>query len=103
TGLPRHDWMRTEEPISRAELVVRLRHLEASAGFGERFQYNSLTPTVAGHAAEIVTGQMWEDLIRARVFTPLEMNSSRFGLAPSTELTLSYHESQSRQLRQTRR
>src|SRR5271156_841420 len=39
TGLPRHDWLWIENPTNRADLVERLRYLEMSAGFRERFQY----------------------------------------------------------------
>ena len=92
TGLPRHDWLWTENPQSRAQLVERLAHLELSAGFRERFQYNNLTVTAAGHIAEIVTGQSWEALVARRIFEPLGMRRSSFSALPE-ERTTSYHES----------
>lgn len=38
TGLPRHDFVWWENPISRAELVEYFAHLPLSAAFRERFQ-----------------------------------------------------------------
>jgi CubicO group peptidase (beta-lactamase class C family) len=103
TGLPRHDWMWSHRAITRAELVERLRHLELSHGFRERFQYNNLTVTAAGHIAEVITGQSWEALVRERLLEPLGMCSSTFGLSPSEKATASYRESATRELQLTSR
>lgn len=103
TGLPRHDWMRTEEQMDRAELVRRLRYLDLSAGLRERFQYNNLTVTVAGHIAEVVTGRSWEDLVRTRIFEPLGMNDSGCSAPEKGEVTLGYHENSRRELQVTQR
>jgi CubicO group peptidase (beta-lactamase class C family) len=98
TGLPRHDWLWQEQPMTRAELVERLRDLELSAGFREKFQYNNMTSTTAGHIAEVITGKSWEELIRERIFAPLGMSRSTFALPESGPYTLSYHENASRQV-----
>lgn len=103
TGLPRHDWSRMEELVSRKELVERLRYLELSAGFRERFQYNNLTVTAAGHIAEVVAGRSWEELVQERIFTPLRMNNSGFSMPTAGDFTLSYHETSRRELKVTRR
>lgn len=103
TGLPRHDWLWLENRLDRAELVERLRHLELSAGFRERFQYNNLTVTTAGHIAEIATGKRWEVLVQDRIFTPLAMSSSGFSLPETGEVTVSYHENSRRELVETQR
>jgi CubicO group peptidase (beta-lactamase class C family) len=87
TGLPRHDWVWTENSVRRAELAERLRHLESSAGFRERFQYNNMTVTIAGHVAELVTGQSWNDLVRQHLLEPLDMNVTRFTLPSDGEAT----------------
>jgi CubicO group peptidase (beta-lactamase class C family) len=98
TGLPRHDWMWLGNPISRSDIVSRLRYLPLSAGFREKFQYNNLTATAAGHIAELVTGQIWEDLIQERILTPLRMSATTFGRPASGDVTSSYHETRSRHL-----
>ncbi|MDB6009726.1 MAG: hypothetical protein JWL65_1976 [Gammaproteobacteria bacterium] len=98
TGLPRHDWLWVGNPMSRAELVERLRYLELSAGFRERFQYNNMTATTAGYIAEVVTGQGWNDLVRERLLEPLGMKSTRFTRPTTANVTLSYHENSRREL-----
>ena len=103
TGLPRHDWIRIENPISRAELVDQLQYLELSAGFRERFQYNNLTMTTAGHIAEIVTGQSWEDLVQQRILAPLGMSNTGFTVPTTDDVSLSYHENGRRELILTKR
>lgn len=102
TGLPRHDWLWTANPIQRSELVARLRHLELSAGFRERFQYNNLTVTTAGHIAEVVTGEAWETLVQQRIVAPLGMSSTTFSRPDHENVTVSYHENQARELVVTR-
>lgn len=103
TGLPRHDWLWKENLIGRADLVKRIAHLELSAGFRERFQYNNLTVTTAGHIAEVVTGQSWEELVRRRLFEPLRMSSTEPTLPISDNVSLSYHENARRELFLTKR
>ena len=98
TGLPRHDWVWIENPMSRAELVERLRYLELSAGFRERFQYNNMTSTTAGHIAEVVTGRQWNELVQERLLDPLGMKSTTFALPATDNVSASYHENQYRQL-----
>ena len=103
TGLPRHDWLWIENPMSRAQLVECLRHLEFSAGFRERFQYNNMTATTAGHVAEVVTGRSWEDLVQQKLLGPLSMSTTGFTLPTGHNVTLSYHENNSRTLLVTER
>lgn len=103
TGLPRHDWLWMGNPIDRAALVERLRYLELSAGFRERYQYCNLTATTAGYIAEIVTGQKWEELVRTRILQPLRMMNTRFALPRTDNVSLSYHENSCRELLVTKR
>jgi CubicO group peptidase (beta-lactamase class C family) len=98
TGLPRHDFLWRENRISRAELMERLAHLPLSASLRERFQYSNLTFTLAGHIAEVVAGRTWEELVRAKLLQPLDMNSTAFERPTTGNVTLSYHESSRREL-----
>jgi CubicO group peptidase (beta-lactamase class C family) len=98
TGLPRHDWLWLCNSIGRAELVERLRHLEPSAAFRERFQYNNLSVTAAGHVAEVITGSSWEHLVQQRVFTPLGMKHSVLTEDACEQATASYRENARREL-----
>lgn len=98
TGLPRHDWVWIHNPLSPAEMVERLRYLESSAGFRERFQYNNLTVATAGHIAEAITGKTWEELVQQRLFGPLGMSSTGTKAPATDNVILSYHENSHREL-----
>ncbi|HOW72576.1 MAG TPA: serine hydrolase domain-containing protein [Phycisphaerae bacterium] len=50
---------------------------------GTRSIYSNAGFAIAGHMAESVTGRAWEELIRERLFKPLDMQSAGFG-APGT-------------------
>ncbi len=43
------------------------------------FHYSNLGYMIAGHMAEVATGQPWEDLIREFIFQPLEIATAGFG------------------------
>jgi CubicO group peptidase (beta-lactamase class C family) len=45
--------------------------------------YSNAGYAIAGHMAETASGQAWEELMREKLFRPLEMNSAGFG-APGT-------------------
>jgi CubicO group peptidase (beta-lactamase class C family) len=98
TGLGRHDFVWMADPLTRADLVDRLVHLELSAGFRARFQYNNLTPAIAGHIAETVAGDTWEDLLRRNILEPLGMNHTTMGPPSGGELTERYNENDRREL-----
>ena len=46
---------------------------------GEQFLYSNAGYVIAGVMAERVTGELWEDLMRQRLFEPLGMTSAGFG------------------------
>lgn len=101
TGLAAHDFIWMENPITRAELVNCLPHLPLALPFRERYQYNNLTPTIAGHIAEVVSGKSWEELLRVRLFEPLEMHDTDFASPARVPTTVPYHENLRRELRVT--
>ena len=76
SGLPRHDALWAAGGFTRKELYDRLRFLEPTATFRQRYQYNNLMFMTAGILVERVAGQPWEALIRDRIFTPLGMTRS---------------------------
>ncbi len=86
SGLPRHDmvWYNNED-ISRRELVRRLRYLEPNKELRELWQYNNLMYLTAGYLTEHLTGQAWEDVVRERIFEPLDMVSSNFSVEVSQQ------------------
>src|SRR5687768_3139337 len=95
SGLPRHDAMWHATPLTRKDLYERLRFLEPSATFRQRYQYNNLMFLTAGVLAERLTGNSWESLVRQRLFTPLGMtrtNTSVTELAASDDFSRGYVE-----------
>ena len=83
SGLPRHDALWYNSPLTRPELFERLRYLEPSKDFRERYQYNNLMFMSAGILAQELSGMRWEDLVRERIFKPLGMASSNFSVVDS--------------------
>lgn len=81
SGLPRHDLLWYNNlAASRRELVESLAHLPATADLRTRFQYNNLMFLTAGYLAEVLTGKTWEENIRERIFSPLDMKRSNFSV-----------------------
>lgn len=81
TGMPRHDFSWYLWPTSRDSLMQRVQHQEASADLRQRWQYNNFMFLAQGVVAEKLTGQSWEDLIRAKFFGPLGMKTANTSVA----------------------
>ncbi len=81
TGLPRHDllWYGSDD-LSRADLVERLRYLEANAALRARWQYNNLMYLTAGYIIERFSGKTWEDYTRDEILNPLDMTRTNFSV-----------------------
>jgi CubicO group peptidase (beta-lactamase class C family) len=61
-----------------ARFVPMLAHLPQHAPPGEMWTYNNAGFSLAGQVIEVVTGQRFEDAIRALVLEPLEMRRASF-------------------------
>lgn len=83
SGLPRHDTVWYNSPLSRAELLARLPYLESNKPFRSAWQYNNLMYLTAGVVTERVAGKPWEDSIRERIFAPLGMKRANFSVSDS--------------------
>ena len=83
SGLPRHDALWYNSELARQQLVERLRYLEPSKDFRSTYQYNNLMFVTAGYLASYLSGVNWEDLVRQRIFAPLEMQSTNFAVSDS--------------------
>jgi CubicO group peptidase (beta-lactamase class C family) len=81
TGISRHDsiWYKSED--SRATLFKKLQYLAPSEPMRQLFLYNNLMYTAVGQIIELKSGMTWEDFVRSRIFTPLEMNHSLYTIA----------------------
>src|SRR5262245_1302028 len=75
-----HKGTPTEQRMTLVEGVVRRPPVSTP---GTKFLYSNAGFAIAGAMAEKITGQSWEDLMRARLFEPLGMTSAGFG-APGT-------------------
>lgn len=83
SGLPRHDFLWYGSYFTRKEIFDRLRYLDFSAGFREKFQYNNLMFMTAGYLVGYVTNSTWEEFVRERIFKPLSMTNSNFSVEVS--------------------
>jgi CubicO group peptidase (beta-lactamase class C family) len=68
--------------LSRAEVVHRLRYIKPATSFRSRYAYDNLLYVVAGHIVETLEGKPWEEVIRERIFAPLQMTTT----SPSSTL-----------------
>lgn len=83
SGLPRHDLLWYGSSLTRQEMFDRLKYLEPTAELREVYQYNNLMFMTAGILASEVSRTKWEDLVRRRIFAPLEMTASNFSVNDS--------------------
>lgn len=85
SGLPRHDGLWYGSPLTRKEIFNRLKYLDFSAGFRERYQYNNLMFMTAGYLVGQVTNSTWEEFITERIFKPLGMTNSNLSVEASQQ------------------
>ena len=76
TGVTRHDLIWFKSPFTRKELFDRLKYLEPQEPMRETFLYNNLMFAAAGQIIEMKSGKRWEDFVRERIFTPLDMGTT---------------------------
>jgi CubicO group peptidase (beta-lactamase class C family) len=77
----------TGTAVGKRDAFVREVLQEAPpARSGTGLVYSNAGPAVAAHAAEMVSGLSWEDLVRKYVFQRIGMDSAGFGLPASVNL-----------------
>jgi CubicO group peptidase (beta-lactamase class C family) len=82
-GMAGHDLLWYSSDFSREDLVRRLRFLQSDHDFRSGYHYNNMLVMSAGYLVGKLSGQSWEDVVRHRIFEPLEMNSSNFSVLDS--------------------
>lgn len=87
SGLPRHDLLWYATPFTRTELYSKLRYLEPSYGFREKWQYQNLMFMTAGYLTEKLSGISWEDFMASRIFKPLGMNTANTSISAMEKST----------------
>ncbi|TKJ45959.1 penicillin-binding protein [Candidatus Aerophobetes bacterium Ae_b3b] len=80
SGLPRHDLVWYNAGLTAEETTKRIKYLQLSYGFRERFQYNNLMYQASGCLVRKLTGETWEEFVKKRIFMPLGMKSSNFSI-----------------------
>lgn len=81
SGLERGDFMWYRSGYDAAEVMKRVARLAPSWSFRTTFGYQNIMYLAAGQLIERLTGKRWDDIIRERIFAPLEMNDSRPSVA----------------------
>jgi CubicO group peptidase (beta-lactamase class C family) len=85
TGVTRHDLIWFKSPFTRKELFDRLKYLEPQEPMRETFLYNNLMFAAVGYIIEQKSGKTWEQFVRERIFTPLDMNSTTYSISDMTQ------------------
>lgn len=80
SGLPRHDLVWYNAGLTAEETTKRIKYLQLSYGFRERFQYNNLMYQASGCLVRKLSGETWEEFVERRIFMPLGMESSNFSI-----------------------
>jgi CubicO group peptidase (beta-lactamase class C family) len=78
TGLPRYDGIWVNATFNRKDLVSKIGYMRPQYGFREGYIYNNMMFSGAGVVMEQVTGMSWEEIIRQKLFAPLNMSASCF-------------------------
>jgi CubicO group peptidase (beta-lactamase class C family) len=78
TGISRHDNIWYKSDFTRQQLFDRIKYLEPSIPLRSGFLYNNLMYAASGQIVEILSGQTWEEFVKSRIFTPLNMSHSMF-------------------------
>jgi CubicO group peptidase (beta-lactamase class C family) len=81
TGVTRHDLIWFKSPFTRKELFERLKYLEPQEPMRETFLYNNLMFSAVGEIIELKSGQRWEQFVRDRIFTPLDMKATTYSIS----------------------
>jgi CubicO group peptidase (beta-lactamase class C family) len=77
TGLPRYDGIWVGATATRKEMVEKIGLMKPQLGFREGYIYNNMMFVTAGAVMEAVDGNSWENIIKNKIFNPLQMNESR--------------------------
>lgn len=74
--------------MNGTKLIEKLRHIQPTCSFRERFQYCNLMYGVAGYLIEQVTGLKWSEYLRREITMPLELKNTYFS---NTEIPIGKH------------
>ncbi|OJV48464.1 MAG: penicillin-binding protein [Chryseobacterium sp. 39-10] len=78
TGISRHDMIWQKSDINKKQIFDKIKYLEPAAPFRTKFLYNNLLFSTVGEVVEIKSGKTWEDFVKEKILTPLQMKTSTF-------------------------
>lgn len=78
-------WYKSE--YSAEEVLRRAAHVPQAYGFRSGYGYSNLMFIAAGEVIRAVSGQPWDEFVRARIFLPLGMARSQTSVAPLAKMT----------------
>jgi CubicO group peptidase (beta-lactamase class C family) len=81
TGVTRHDSIWFKSPFTRKELFEKLKYLEPQQPMRETFLYNNLMFSAVGQIIELKSGKRWEEFVRERILSPLDMGTTTYSIA----------------------
>ena len=81
TGVTRHDLIWFKSPFTRKELFEKLKYLEPQEPLRTAFLYNNLMFSAVGQIIELKSGMRWEQFVRERILTPLDMGSTTYTIS----------------------
>jgi CubicO group peptidase (beta-lactamase class C family) len=81
TGMPRHDFVWYNAPLSREDLLQRLPHLDLACDLCKCFEYNNVMFLITGMAMERVVAKPWEEMIAENILVPLGMRNTHGSFA----------------------
>ena len=84
TGVTRHDLIWFRSSFTRKELFDKLKYLEPQEPMRETFLYNNLMFAAVGQIVELKSGQRWEQFVREKIFTPLDMKTTSYSINDMT-------------------
>ncbi len=87
TGVTRHDLIWFKSPFTRKELFERLKYLEPQESMRETFLYNNLMFSAVGEIIELKSGQRWEQFVREKILTPLDMKTTGYSIEDMNQRT----------------
>lgn len=77
TGLSGHDELWDGTPLSREEVIRAIGGVALSRNFRGGYQYQNIMFIAAGEAVSAAAGTSWDDVVRTRIFEPLQMTRTR--------------------------
>ncbi|OPA77395.1 penicillin-binding protein [Paenibacillus selenitireducens] len=83
SGLPRHELMWYNSPLTREEMIERLQYLEPNQDFRSTWQYQNIMYMAAGYFVGQRSNTSWEQVVQDKIFNPLQMNSSNLSVETS--------------------